>query len=30
VCPEPYIHIKVEPCKEFNWKISNEYYTTIN
>ena len=27
VCPEPYIHIKVEPGKEFNWKISYEYYS---
>ncbi len=27
VCPEPYIEIKVEPGKEFNWKISYEYYT---
>jgi len=26
VCPEPYIQIKVEPGKEFNWKISYEYY----
>lgn len=27
VCPEPYIQIKVEPGKEFNWKIFYEYYT---
>ena len=27
VCPEPYIQIKVEPGKEFSWKISYEYYT---
>jgi hypothetical protein len=26
VCPEPYIQIKVEPGKEFNWTISYEYY----
>lgn len=26
VCPEPYIQIKVEPGKEFSWKISYEYY----
>lgn len=30
VCPEPYIQIKVEPGKEFNWKISYEYYSIIN
>ena len=27
VCPEPFIQIKVEPGKEFNWEISYEYYT---
>lgn len=26
VCPEPYIRIRVEPGKAFNWKISYEYY----
>jgi hypothetical protein len=26
VCPEPYIQIRVESGKEFNWKISYEYY----
>lgn len=26
VCPEPFIQIKVEPGKEFSWKISYEYY----
>jgi len=26
VCPEPYIQIRVEPGKAFNWKISYEYY----
>ena len=27
LCPEPYIKIKVEPGKEFSWKISYEFYT---
>jgi hypothetical protein len=27
VCPEPFIQIKVEPGKEFDWKITYEYYT---
>lgn len=27
VCPEPYIHIKVNPGETFNWKISYEYYS---
>jgi hypothetical protein len=26
-CPEPYIKIKVEPGKEFSWKINYEFYT---
>lgn len=26
VCPEPYINIKVEPGKTFNWNITYEYY----
>ena len=30
VCPEPYIQIKVEPGKEFSWKISCEYYILKN
>lgn len=30
VCPEPYIQIRVEPGKAFNWKISYEYYTIKN
>jgi hypothetical protein len=27
LCPEPYILIKVEPGKEFTWKIHYEFYT---
>jgi hypothetical protein len=27
LCPEPYINIKVEPGKEFIWKIHYEFYT---
>jgi hypothetical protein len=27
LCPEPYIKIKVEPGKEFTWKIHYEFYT---
>lgn len=26
-CPEPYIKVKVEPGKEFTWKISYNFYT---
>ena len=26
LCPEPYIKIKVEPGKEFSWKIRYEFY----
>jgi hypothetical protein len=26
-CPEPYIKIKVDPGKEFTWKINYEFYT---
>ena len=26
-CPEPYIRIKVEPGKEFSWKITYSFYT---
>lgn len=25
-CPEPYIHIKIEPGEEFKWKINYEFY----
>lgn len=25
-CPEPYIHIKVDPGQEFKWKINYEFY----
>jgi len=28
VCPEPYIHVKVEPGKEMTWSIQYEFYTT--
>ena len=27
LCPEPYIKIKVDPGKEFSWKILYEFYT---
>jgi hypothetical protein len=27
VCPEAYIHFKVEPGKEFTWRIAYEFYT---
>jgi hypothetical protein len=27
LCPEPYIKIKVDPGKEFKWKIRYEFYT---
>jgi hypothetical protein len=27
-CPEPYIHMNIEPGKEFTWKIAYEFYTT--
>ena len=27
VCPEPYIHIKIDPGKEFRWKIAYEFYS---
>ncbi len=30
LCPEPYINIKVEPGKEFKWKINYEFYTVQN
>jgi hypothetical protein len=25
-CPEPYIHIKADPGKEFKWAISYQFY----
>ena len=27
VCPEPYTHIRVEPGKEFRWRVAFEFYT---
>ncbi len=27
-CPEPYIKVKIEPGKEFKWKINYEFYTS--
>jgi hypothetical protein len=27
-CPEAYIHMNIEPGKEFTWKINYEFYTT--
>lgn len=27
ICPEPYIHIKVNPGESFNWKISYHFYS---
>jgi hypothetical protein len=27
LCPEPYIHIKVDPGEEMEWKIFYEFYT---
>ncbi|HEY2013485.1 MAG TPA: hypothetical protein VGH38_08295 [Bryobacteraceae bacterium] len=26
-CPEAYVHIKIEPGKEFTWRIAYEFYT---
>lgn len=26
-CPEPYVHIKIEPGREFKWRIGYEFYT---
>jgi hypothetical protein len=26
LCPEPYINIKIEPGKEFTWKLTYEFY----
>ena len=27
VCPEPYIHFRIDPGQEFNWKLTYEFYT---
>jgi hypothetical protein len=27
VCPEPFVHFKINPGEEFTWKISYEYYS---
>jgi hypothetical protein len=27
VCPEAYVHLKVEPGKSVSWKIQYEFYT---
>jgi len=27
-CPEPFIRVRVEPGKEFNWRISYEFYAS--
>lgn len=27
LCPEPYLHIKVDPGQEYSWKIFYEFYT---
>lgn len=27
LCPEPYIHFKVDPGEEFSWKLTYEFYT---
>jgi hypothetical protein len=27
LCPEPYISIRIEPGKEFSWKLTYEFYT---
>ncbi len=27
LCPEPYINVKIDPGKEFTWKITYQYYT---
>jgi hypothetical protein len=27
VCPEPFIHIRVEPGKEIHWRVAFEFYT---
>ena len=28
VCPEPFINVRVEPGKEFTWRISYEFYSS--
>ena len=25
-CPEPYVHLKIEPGREFRWRIAYEFY----
>jgi hypothetical protein len=27
VCPEAYTHVRVEPGKEFHWRVQFEFYT---
>ncbi len=27
VCPEPYIDMRIEPGREFTWRIAYEFYT---
>jgi hypothetical protein len=27
VCPEAYTHVRVEPGKEFRWRVQFEFYT---
>jgi len=27
LCPEPYISIRIEPGKQFSWKLTYEFYT---
>ncbi|HZE84030.1 MAG TPA: hypothetical protein VE035_06945 [Puia sp.] len=27
LCPEPYIHMKIDPGQEFKWKIAYEFYS---
>jgi hypothetical protein len=26
-CPEPYVHMNIEPGREFKWRIGYEFYT---
>lgn len=28
ICPEPFIHVKVDPGETFTWKINYEFYST--
>ena len=30
VCPEGYIHMRIEPGKTFNWKITYRFYTLVH